>query len=191
LVDDEPTIVSLLSASLRFVGFEEVRTAATGAEALALRGLDRPLRLELLDGDAPVVLGDEDRQRQVVTNLLGNALTHTPAGTPVIVRVGADGDRALLEVVDHGPGLAPEHAERIFERFYHADPARARDHARSPAAGSGLGLSIVAALVAAHGGEVRHRPTPGGGASPPARGLSAAWRDRGGEGPARCAVSIV
>ncbi|MEV4411032.1 HAMP domain-containing sensor histidine kinase [Catellatospora sp. NPDC049609] len=142
-----------------------VPIAADAIESAQLRELDRPLRLELLDGDAPVVCGDEDRLRQVVTNLLGNALTHTPAGTPVTVRVGVEKGRALLEVVDRGPGLAPEHAERVFERFYRADPARARDHERSPAAGSGLGLSIVAALVAAHGGEVCHRPTPGGGAT--------------------------
>ncbi|MFC7763793.1 sensor histidine kinase [Catellatospora bangladeshensis] len=148
--------------------------AADAIEAAQLRDLERPLRLELLDGEPPVVCGDEDRLRQVVTNLVGNALTHTPAGTPVTVRVGVEGDRALLEVVDRGPGLAPEHAERVFERFYRADPARARDHERSPAAGSGLGLSIVAALVTAHGGEVCHRATP---AAAPPSGSPSRWPD--------------
>ncbi|BCJ72543.1 two-component sensor histidine kinase [Catellatospora sp. IY07-71] len=150
---------------LRSEPVDLVPLAADAIEAAQLRDLERPLRLELLDGEPPVVRGDEDRLRQVVTNLVGNALTHTPAGTPVTVRVGVEGDRALLEVVDRGPGLAPEHAERVFERFYRADPARARDHERSPAAGSGLGLSIVAALVTAHGGDVCHRATPGGGAT--------------------------
>ena len=114
-------------------------------------------------GAALVVLGDGQRLRQVLANLVNNALTHTPAGSPVEVRVGAsslDGrPSAAVEVVDHGPGLTPEQAERVFERFYRADPARS--HA---AGGTGLGLSIVAALVAAHGGEVRVDSVPGRGA---------------------------
>jgi two-component system OmpR family sensor kinase len=95
--------------------------------------------------------------------LVGNALTHTPAGSPVEVRVGAstlDGrPGAAVEVVDQGPGLAPEQAERVFERFYRADPARSR-----AAGGTGLGLSIVAALVAVHGGKVQVDSAPGRGA---------------------------
>lgn len=125
----------------------------------------RPVSLELLGDTDPVVTGDEDRLRQVVTNLVTNALTHTPAGTRIVVRVGVDEGEALLEVVDHGPGIPPEHGDRVFERFYRVDPARARDHERFPSTGSGLGLSIVKALVAAHGGTVGHRPTPGGGAT--------------------------
>ena len=127
-------------------------------------------RIELVlggdDGDPstpPVVLGDDRRLRQVLANLVNNALTHTPAGRPIEVRVGAstlDGrPGAAVEVVDHGPGLAPEQAERVFERFYRADPAR------SPAdGGTGLGLSIVAALVAVHGGTVAVDSVPGRGA---------------------------
>ena len=114
-------------------------------------------------GTALVVLGDDQRLRQVLANLVNNALTHTPAGSPVEVRVGAstlDGrPGAAVEVVDHGPGLAPGEAERVFERFYRADPAR------SPAdGGTGLGLSIVAALVAVHGGTVGVDTVPGRGA---------------------------
>jgi two-component system, OmpR family, sensor kinase len=110
-----------------------------------------------------VVLGDDRRLRQVLANLVNNALTHTPAGSPIEVRAGTstlDGrPGAAVEVVDHGPGLAPEQAERVFERFYRADPAR------SPAdGGSGLGLSIVAALVAVHGGTVQVDSVPGRGA---------------------------
>jgi two-component system, OmpR family, sensor kinase len=128
---------------------------------------DRRIELELGadgDGDGPlVVLGDEDRLRQVIANLMSNALTHTPAGSPIELRAGTrrgDGaSSAAIEVVDHGEGLTPQQAERVFERFYRADPARS--HA---AGGAGLGLSIVAALVAAHGGTVEVRSEPGRGA---------------------------
>ena len=127
-------------------------------------------RIELVVGgengdrkSALVVLGDDQRLRQVLANLVNNALTHTPAGSPVEVRVGAstlDGrPGAAVEVVDHGPGLAPGQAERVFERFYRADPARS--HADG---GAGLGLSIVAALVAVHGGTVGVDTVPGRGA---------------------------
>ena len=102
------------------------------------------------EGAPPIVLGDEPRLRQVVANLMSNALTHTPAGTPIEVRAGTGdlhgGTWAVIEVTDHGPGLAPDQAERVFERFYRADPARSHD------GGSGLGLAIVAALAAVHGG---------------------------------------
>jgi two-component system OmpR family sensor kinase len=127
---------------------------------------DRQIELVLGDEDgesALVVLGDDQRLRQVLANLVNNALAHTPAGSPVEVRVGAsslDGrPSAAVEVVDHGPGLTPEQAERVFERFYRADPARS--HADG---GTGLGLSIVAALVAVHGGTVRVDSIPGRGA---------------------------
>jgi two-component system OmpR family sensor kinase len=85
---------------------------------------------------------------------------HTPPGTPVELALTASAGRATLEVVDHGPGIAPEHAEHVFDRFYRADPGRTRDRG-----GSGLGLSIAASVVAAHGGSVGHRGTPGGGAT--------------------------
>jgi two-component system OmpR family sensor kinase len=127
---------------------------------------DRRIELVLGDGDggsALVVLGDDQRLRQVLANLVNNALTHTPAGSPVEVRVGtADLDGrpgAAVEVVDHGPGLTPEETERVFERFFRADPART-----SAAGGTGLGLSIVAALVAVHGGTVQVDSVPGRGA---------------------------
>jgi two-component system OmpR family sensor kinase len=111
-----------------------------------------------------VVLGDEARLRQVLANLMSNALTHTPAGTPVEVlartRPLDGGPRAVVEVVDQGPGLSAEQAERVFERFYRADPARSRSRG-----GAGLGLAIVAALVAAHGGDVEVDSAPGCGAT--------------------------
>jgi two-component system OmpR family sensor kinase len=113
---------------------------------------DRTVQLRVADrGDPPVVLGDEARLRQVVGNLVSNAVAHTPAGTDVTVSLTTDGHRsvAVLEVSDSGPGLAPADAARVFERFYRADPSRTRS-----GGGTGLGLSIVAALVAAHGGQV-------------------------------------
>ena len=118
------------------------------------------------DGGVPlVVLGDEPRLRQVIANLMSNALTHTPAGSPVEVRARSDqaggGRRAVVEVADHGPGLTQEQAERVFERFYRADQARSHQHG----GGTGLGLAIVAALVAAHDGTVEVDTSPGGGAT--------------------------
>jgi two-component system OmpR family sensor kinase len=139
--------------------------AVTDASAVAP---DRRIELVLGSGDdrprhALVVLGDSERLRQVLANLVGNALRHTPAGSPVEVRVGEaalDGHpAAALEVVDHGPGLTPEQTERVFERFYRADPARS-----GADGGTGLGLSIVAALVAMHGGTVQVDSVPGRGA---------------------------
>jgi len=114
--------------------------------------------------DPPVVLGDEARLRQVLANLVGNTLAHTPAGSPVEVRARTQqvlgAPRAVLEVVDHGPGLTPEQAEHVFERFYRADPARSHTDG-----GTGLGLAIVAALVAAHEGAVEVDSAPGRGAT--------------------------
>jgi two-component system, OmpR family, sensor kinase len=144
---------------------------AVAAEAVNdARAVAPDRRIELVLGGGAgtpggplVVLGDEQRLRQVLANLMSNALTHTPAGSPIEVRAGThlqDGvPAAALEVVDHGPGLTRQQAERVFERFYRVDPARS--HA---AGGTGLGLSIVAALVAAHGGTVEADSVPGHGA---------------------------
>ncbi|PRY31688.1 sensor histidine kinase [Umezawaea tangerina] len=125
---------------------------------------DRPIALSLdLPSGGASVLGDETRLRQVVANLVGNALTHTPDDVPVEVRLGTalvEGvPAARLEVADQGPGLTDEQRERIFERFYRADAARSRENG-----GTGLGLAIVSALVAAHGGRVELDTAPGRGA---------------------------
>jgi two-component system OmpR family sensor kinase len=120
---------------------------------------DRPIALEAPPADAVVVLGDDARLRQVVGNLLVNARQHTPGGTPVRVRITLDEARATLEVADQGPGLAPEQAARVFERFYRADDSRTRAHG-----GTGLGLAIVAAITEAHGGRVSVETAPGEGA---------------------------
>jgi two-component system, OmpR family, sensor kinase len=124
----------------------------------------RDITLDIGSGAAFLVLGDEVRLRQVIGNLMNNALTHTPDGTPVAVRLLA-GPRqpvpsVILEVADRGPGLRPDQAEHVFERFYRADQARTRT-----AGGTGLGLAIVAALVAAHDGTVALKTAPGEGAT--------------------------
>jgi two-component system OmpR family sensor kinase len=118
--------------------------AAADARA---RQPDRPVNAMV--AEAVVVSGDEDGLRQVVANLVGNALVHTPPGTPVEVAVRREGDRAVLEVEDHGPGMAPDTAAHAFERFYRADPSRSRRHG-----GAGLGLAIGQAIVEAHGGTI-------------------------------------
>ncbi|MBE3075055.1 MAG: HAMP domain-containing histidine kinase [Actinobacteria bacterium] len=130
------------------------------------RALDptRQVRLLGLSGDLEptTIEGDEPRLRQVVTNLVGNAVNHTPAGTDIDIAVGSGASgRARLEVRDHGGGVDPVKARRVFERFYRADPSRGRDNG----GGNGLGLAIVAAIVSAHGGQVGVAATPGGGAT--------------------------
>ncbi len=96
-----------------------------------------------------VVNGDEHRLRQVVANLVSNALVHTPSDAAIEARVRSNNGSAVLEVHDDGPGMTPDIAVHAFERFYRADPSRSRHHG-----GSGLGLSIVQAIVDAHGGTV-------------------------------------
>jgi two-component system OmpR family sensor kinase len=125
---------------------------------------ERPISLHLDDSltEVPVVLGDEARLRQVVGNLVTNALTHTPHDarlTLTLAEEPADPDSVVLRVADEGPGMAPEDAARVFERFYRAESSRTRENG-----GTGLGLAIVASLVAAHGGTVDLRTAPGRGA---------------------------
>ena len=110
--------------------------------------------------DHVVIIGDEQRLKQVVANLLSNARTHTPAGTPITVTVRKAEDAALVAVADRGHGMPAEHAARVFERFFRADPSRTR-----ASGGSGLGLSIVSAIVEAHGGTVTVETNPGDGAT--------------------------
>jgi two-component system OmpR family sensor kinase len=135
----------------------DIATDAVGDAKVVSPG--HPVTLRAEAGDAPVVLGDDARLRQVVGNLISNALTHTPPGTPVTVSLSTADGRARLAVADEGPGMSGEQAERVFERFYRADPARTRS-----SGGSGLGLSIVAALIAAHEGTVEVHTAPGEGA---------------------------
>jgi two-component system OmpR family sensor kinase len=130
---------------------------------------DRTIDLSVQPGAAFLVTGDDARLRQVIGNLMSNALTHTPDGTPIEVlissgtldpRVNDPTPAVILDVTDHGPGMTPEQANRVFERFYRADQART-----STTGGSGLGLAIVSGLVAAHGGVASVRTAPGRGAT--------------------------
>jgi two-component system OmpR family sensor kinase len=129
------------------------------------RALDtsRQVRLLSLEGELKpnTIEGDEARLRQVVTNLVGNAVNHTPVGTDIEIAVGSGAGRAKLEVRDHGDGVDPVKARKVFERFYRADASRVRGNG----GGNGLGLAIVAAIVNAHGGRVGVAATPGGGAT--------------------------
>jgi two-component system OmpR family sensor kinase len=119
----------------------------------------RPITVE--KPEEPVVApGDNLRLHQVVANLLANARVHTAAGTPVTVRVGRQNGDAVIEVADEGPGMSPEAAAHVFERFYRAEASRSRQHG-----GAGLGLAIVAAVVNAHGGTVGVTSEPGHGAT--------------------------
>jgi len=176
-----------LDRAMGRIGTESRRMAALVEDLLLLARLDqgRPLRREPVDlsavvGDAvadaravepgrPIasdvavgirVVGDEDRLRQVVGNLFANVRVHTPADAPVAVSLAAADGACRLVVADRGPGVADEHAGRIFDRFYRADPGRSRDRG-----GSGLGLSIAASVAEAHGGSLTHAPTDGGGAT--------------------------
>ncbi|HTN56231.1 MAG TPA: HAMP domain-containing sensor histidine kinase [Microbacterium sp.] len=110
----------------------------------------------------PIVLGEENKVRQVVTNLLGNARRFSPADGAIEIVVGADRQRGVgtIAVVDHGEGIPPQIREHIFERFWRADTSRARE-----TGGSGLGLAIVASIVESLHGSVRVDETPGGGAT--------------------------
>jgi two-component system, OmpR family, sensor kinase len=129
----------------------------------------RTVELSVQSGSAFLVVGDEARLRQVIGNLMSNALSHTPDGTPVEVSLSTGtldpqaGDQTpavILDVTDHGPGMTQEQARRVFERFYRADQARTRT-----TGGSGLGLAIVRALVVAHGGVASVRTAEGQGAT--------------------------
>jgi two-component system OmpR family sensor kinase len=159
LVDDMLLIARLDQGrplEMKSVDLEAIaRDAVDDARAVA------PHREITLSATAPaIVRGDDTRLRQVLGNLVRNALVHTPSQTPIEIGVSTQNGTAHLTVADHGPGLRPEDSERIFEPFYRADPSRSRD-----SGGAGLGLSIVTAVVAAHGGRVQVKETSGGGAT--------------------------
>ena len=106
--------------------------------------------------DADQVVADPDRIETVVENLFANALRYTPAGGHIELRANGDGDAIVLSVVDSGQGIAPDHVPFVFDRFYKAEPSRARN-----APGSGLGLSIAKAIVERHHGSIGVTSAPG------------------------------
>jgi two-component system OmpR family sensor kinase len=130
------------------------RDAVEDARAMA------PERSIDLSADHPALVdGDPDQLRQVVANLVRNALVHTPAGTPVEVAVTREGAELVLEVRDHGPGLPVENPDQLFERFWRGEGGRRRGRG-----GAGLGLAIVAGIAEAHGGTAEAGNAQGGGA---------------------------
>ena len=141
---------------------EPVDVVTVSLEAVAAAGAvepDRPIRVDV--GEGPVeVLGDAHRLRQVVDNLLANIRAHTPAGTPASVRVRATEAGVTVVVADEGPGMTAEEAAHAFDRFWQAGA-----DASSSGRGVGLGLSIVADIVAAHGGDIRLDTAAGVGAT--------------------------
>lgn len=138
------------------------RIALDAGQDARARDPDRPITVH--EHGPVMVVGDEQRLRQVAANLLANAQIHTPPGTPVHVEVAARDDQAILAVTDEGPGIDPEQAPHIFERFYRGTPIGAQ-RAAPQSSGSGLGLSIVAAIMHAHKGTATVRSTPGNGAT--------------------------
>ena len=141
---------------LRPVDLSQLAVDAAADQAAA----DRHHPLSVVAPEPVVVAGDEARLRQVINNLARNAVVHTPDGTRVEILTKSGEGRGILLVVDHGPGVPSEAADRIFERFVRVD--RSRGRARG---GAGLGLAIVAAIVSSHRGAVTLETTPGGGAT--------------------------
>jgi two-component system OmpR family sensor kinase len=156
-----------------------LRTGSVATRSMALAGATlarlttrrartpKPLATQVVVMDDPnppsaTVLAEENKVRQVITNLMGNAIRFTPAGSPIEIGIQVDepGDSAYISVIDHGEGIPPQIREKIFQRFWRADSSRNRD-----TGGSGLGLAIVASIVASHGGTVDVVPTRGGGAT--------------------------
>ncbi|KRC59055.1 histidine kinase [Agromyces sp. Root81] len=130
--------------------------AAGGGQAVpGAQGAQMPVR-------RTVVLAEENKIRQVITNLMGNAIRFTAPESPIEIRISVDDatERAMIEVVDHGEGIPPQIREKIFQRFWRADTSRTRE-----TGGSGLGLAIVSSIIAAHNGTVDVVETPGGGAT--------------------------
>jgi two-component system OmpR family sensor kinase len=134
-----------------------INEAVTSAQAA---GPNHPITLSMPDDDL-FILGDSMRIHQVISNLLANARTHTPNGTAIRIALQSQDGGVLIEVSDDGPGLSKQDQERIFERFYRADPARVRNGGE----GTGLGLSIVDAVMRAHGGTVSVSSELGHGAT--------------------------
>ncbi|WP_069713319.1 sensor histidine kinase [Curtobacterium sp. ER1/6] len=138
------------------------RTRAMGLDGLEPSDETSPLPTVVLPARPPIVLAEENKIRQIVTNLMGNAMRFTEHDDPIEIGIGVDDERGMahLDVIDHGEGIPPQLREKIFQRFWRADTSRARD-----TGGSGLGLAIVSGIVHAHRGSVEVFDTQGGGAT--------------------------
>ncbi|MFJ7289033.1 sensor histidine kinase [Curtobacterium sp. NPDC098951] len=139
------------------------RTRAMGVDGVsAPTDETTPLPTVVLPKRPPIVLAEENKIRQIVTNLMGNAMRFTEQDDPIEIGIGVDDERGMahIDVIDHGEGIPPQLRDKIFQRFWRADTSRARD-----TGGSGLGLAIVSGIVAAHNGSVEVFDTEGGGAT--------------------------
>jgi two-component system OmpR family sensor kinase len=153
--------VSTSTGPIAFAGATIARLRSRRARAMP--PVPSPGQPESVVPELPaVVLGEENKIRQVITNLLGNAMRFTPAGSPLELVVHVDPVRkvGILDIVDHGEGVPPQIRDKIFQRFWRADTSRTRT-----TGGSGLGLAIVSGIIAAHKGTVEVLETPGGGAT--------------------------
>ena len=153
--------VSMATGPIAFAGATIARLRSRRARAMPATtapGVDEQRELEL----PAIVLGEENKIRQVIANLMGNAMRFTPPGSPLelVVQVDATRQVAMLDIVDHGDGVPPQIRDKIFQRFWRADTSRTRQ-----TGGSGLGLAIVSGIIAAHKGTVDVLATPGGGAT--------------------------
>ena len=166
----EAIIGDLLDLARLEGGGEKLRTQPVSVKDLFARVADRHapsirergITLELdIAPDTPEILGDPGRLEQAVQNVAANAIRHTPAGGRVLLRAAPRDRGVSISVRDSGPGIPPEHLPRVFDRFYKVDAARANTAVPS---GSGLGLSIVRAIVETHGGTVTAANAPEGGA---------------------------
>ena len=167
--EESARMKTLVEDLLMLARLDETREIESAPVDLAVLAADActdavaaaPDRAVTLDAPDPVVIkGDRDQLRQAIANLVTNAIKHTPDGSPIDVGAHVAGDRAVVTVRDHGPGIVGEDAERVFDRFWRADESRVGN-------GAGLGLSIVAAIATAHGGEASVENVPaadGGGA---------------------------
>jgi heavy metal sensor kinase len=158
-------------ASSERVRFDLGELVTTTAEQMSLLAEDKSIRVECEAAPGVIVEGDRSRMKQVVVNLLDNAIKYTPNGGNVLLRIARDGDNAILEVADNGIGIPTEALPHMFKRFFRVDDSRSREQG-----GAGLGLSIVKSICAAQGAEVGVTSRPGGGScfrvrQPLARGV--------------------
>jgi signal transduction histidine kinase len=145
-------------AQAEWVPFDLAQLAASTADHMGLLAEDRHIALTCAAAPGVMVNGDRARLKQVMVNLLDNAIKHTSEGGAVTVMVRAVDSKAVLEVADNGPGIPPEALPRIFDRFFRVDRARSRE-----LGGAGLGLSIVKSICGAHHGHVEASSTLGQG----------------------------
>jgi heavy metal sensor kinase len=145
-------------ANAEWVPFDLAELAATTADQMSLLAEDKNITVVCEASPGVNVAGDRARMKQVVVNLLDNAIKYTPSGGCVCLKIAHDNGNAILEVVDDGIGIPHEALPHVFKRFYRVDGSRSREQG-----GAGLGLSIVKSICAAHGAEVEVSSVPGKG----------------------------